>query len=280
MKYRSLVYILLTACSLPIHAVSRHALVIGLGKQQDSSWRKIHGDEDTYYVAQSLTACGYTDIQTLRNEQATKQGIVRAFVQLASKCKKGDEVYVHYSGHGQLMTDLDGDEALRSNAHHAQWDEAWVPYDAYMHYCDKDMGEKHLSDDEVASFLDAIRTKIGNKGKLTVVVDACHSGDATYGEAEECIRGVDATFNIPRTGKETRVKRIREERWLTISACKPYQLCCEMKSRNVGKLTYALYALGKRMNVMSNSDLQKYLDAFMERNKGRLVQNPVVTGKK
>lgn len=280
MKQIFVILLLFIAYTLGAGAVSRHALIIGLGKQMDTSWGRIHGDEDIYYVMQLLTQCGYTDIQTLKNEQATKQHIVDAFIKLASKCKAGDEVYVHYSGHGQLMTDLDGDEALRSTARHAQWDESWIPYDAYMYYCEKDRGEKHLSDDEVSFYLDAIRTKIGKKGKLTVVVDACHSGDATQGEEDECIRGVDATFSIPRTGNEQGAEAVRAEQWLTISACKPYQLCAEMKDLNIGKLTFALYSLGKQMNKMSNSDLQKYLDEFMEMNKGRLAQNPVVSGEK
>lgn len=280
MKNIILTLILFAACALNVGASTRRALVIGLGKQQDATWGRIHGDNDIYYVMQLLTQCGYSDIQTLKNEQATKQNIVAAFINLASKCRGGDEVYVHYSGHGQLMTDLDGDEALRFNARHAQWDESWIPYDAYMCYCDKDKGEKHLSDDEVAFYLDAIRARIGRKGKLTVVVDACHSGDATQGEEEECVRGVDVAFGIPRTGREVGAESVREERWLTVSACKPYQLCTEMKDLNIGKLTFALYSLGKQMNRMSNSELQKYLDDFMEMNKGRLAQNPVVSGEK
>ncbi len=48
--------------------------------------------------------------------------MVKAFKRLAARCRRGDIVYVHYSGHGQLMTDLDGDEALRWNGRHSAWD--------------------------------------------------------------------------------------------------------------------------------------------------------------
>lgn len=242
-------------------------------------WNRIHGDADTYYVQKMLSQNGYTDIRTLKNEQATKLGMVRAFKALTARCKEGDDVYIHYSGHGQLMTDLDGDEALRTTANHGRWDEAWVPYDAYMTYCEKDRGEKHFSDDEVASYLAGIRRKIGKKGRLMVVIDACHSGDATMGDGEEeCVRGIDTKFNIPKTGKEVKAETIIDEQWLTVSACKPYQLCTEMKEHQVGKLTYALYILGKRVFQMSPKDLQNELDDFMEKHKGRLPQNPVVSG--
>ena len=150
MKKPSLVLILCLAFVLRANAGVKHALVFGIGHYEDKAWSTIHGDADIDYVKKMLTQNGYADIKTLKNEQATKHGMVLAFKDLTAKCKEGDEVYIHYSGHGQLMTDLNGDEALRTTARHGQWDESWVPYDAYMTYCEKDRGEKHFSDDEVA----------------------------------------------------------------------------------------------------------------------------------
>ena len=37
-------------------------------------------------------------------------------------------------------------------------------------------GEKHILDDELNAFFNKIREKIGQKGMLLVVIDACHSG--------------------------------------------------------------------------------------------------------
>lgn len=273
--------VLLLLCTIPAHS-TRRALVFGLGKQEDVRWGKIHGDNDVYYVRQMLYKLGYTSIRTLTNEQATKQAMVDAFVDLALQCERGDQVYIHYSGHGQLMTDLDGDESLKWNNSHSAWDEAWIPYDAYMTYCPEDRGEKHFCDDEVARFLQVIRKKIGARGQLTVVVDACHSGDATAapGDDEECVRGIDMKFSIPRDPKAPQVEETIAEEWLTISACKPYQLCTEMKEQQVGKLTYALYSMGAGLFQKEAVEIQKVLAAFMEKHKGRLPQTPMVTGKR
>ena len=266
--------ILLHLSAVSASAVTHRALVFGLGRQEDPSWGKINGDKDIYYVVRMLQDMGYTDIRTLRNEQATKQGMVQAFLNLAARCNSGDIVYIHYSGHGQLMTDIDGDESYKWNNSHSQWDESWIPYDAYMVYGPKDKGEKHFCDDEIAKYLTVIRLRIGSRGKLTVVVDACHSGDATCGDADECVRG-----NIPRqTGMKPR--KPLQERWQTISACKPYQLCSEMKGRQVGKLTYALYSMDKDIISKSNHELEQYLTSFMEQNSGRLPQTPMVRGKR
>ncbi len=260
-------------------SITHRALVFGLGKQEDSRWGKIHGDNDVYYVVRMLQDMGYTDIRTLKNEEATKRGMVQAMLDLASRCNKGDVVYIHYSGHGQLMTDLNGDESFKWNNSHAQWDESWIPYDAYMTYGPKDRGEKHFSDDEVAKFLQVIRLRIGRKGQLTIVVDACHSGDATCGENDECVRGIDIKFSIPKK-VGTAVEKPRTEMWQTISACQPYELCTELKDKQVGKLTFALYSMGRKVQAKNNEELEQLLRAFMDKNKGRLPQTPMVSGKR
>lgn len=255
------------------------ALVFGLGKQLDTRWAKINGDNDIHYVVNMLQDMGFTDIATLRNEQATKANMVKAFKQLTARCKQGDIVYIHYSGHGQLMTDLDGDEAMRWTGRHSEWDESWIPYDAYMTYCPQDRGERHFSDDEVAVFLQQIRRRIGSKGQLIVAIDACHSGDATCGDDDECVRGVDIKFNIPRRPGTPSAKPIKEQ-WLTISACKPYQLSSEVKGKRVGKLSYALYTLGKKTMNMSRSTLEKRLADIFSTYESRIRQTPMVTGRK
>lgn len=260
---------------LPIH----RALVIGLGEYEDSNWAKINGDNDVRYVVNMLERQGYSDIKTLRNKEATKHGIITALDQLAKRCETGDCVYIHYSGHGQLMTDLNGDESTRWNGWHAQWDESLVPYDAYMNYCPKDRGEKHISDDELSEYLTKIRNAVGLKGEIIVVLDACHSGDATRGELTETVRGVDVRFNIPKDPNASIMNHIPEQ-WLTISACQPYQLCTEIQSKRVGKLTYALYSLGANFFKLGRKDMERYLENFFKKYEGRLPQTPMVTGKK
>lgn len=256
----------------------KRALVFGLGKQEDASWGKINGDKDVDYIVEKLVADGYTDIVTLKNAQATKAAMVDAFAALAKRCNKGDAVYVHYSGHGQLMTDINGDESFKWSGRHSRWDEAWVPYDAYMMYGPKDKGEKHFSDDEVARCLLAVRMNIGPVGELVVVVDACHSGDATCGNLPP-VRGIDVKFTIP-MNSEAPLEEPVEEMWLTVSACKPFQLNAEMTAPKVGKLTYALYTLGLGILDKENGEIEEALSCFMEKNKGHLPQNPVVSGVK
>ena len=257
---------LLLFSSVQLSAQTKRALVIGVGEQADKSWAKINGDKDVPYVQKMLQNAGYKDIRTLVNKQATKTGIISTFKKLTSQCSVGDIVYIHFSGHGQLVTDVNGDED-------DGWDEAWIPYDAYLRYDEKRYkGEKHLIDDEINPLLTAIRNKIGDSGKLLVVVDACHSGDSTRGDdIDETVRGVKNEFVIPI--KRSGTARKAPEQWLTLSACKDYQLNQEMKNPKAGKLTYALYSLSEKGSVTIEA-----VRMFMQRNRGRYAQTPLQTG--
>jgi len=283
---RFIILIIVSFLFVSATAQTRRALVIGIGEQEDKSWAKINGDKDVPYVQKMLRGAEYKDISTLVNKQATKAGIVTQFKNLTARCKAGDIVYIHFSGHGQQVTDVNGDES------DDKMDESWIPYDAYLKYGRRDRGEKHLIDDEINVLLTAIKHKIGDSGKMLVVVDACHSGNSTWGitsfsfkddigktpvlllntDADETIRGVYDEFVIPIT-KKTRTKKAPEQ-WLTLSACEDFQLNQEMKTPQVGKLTYTLYTLSKEGNI----SFQK-IEKMMERYRSRLPQNPIQTGR-
>lgn len=293
MKTRIITYLLLLL-SLSVTAQTKRALVIGLGEQQDKAWNKINGDKDVPFVQAMLKNAGFKSVTTLVNRQATKTGIVGAFKRMTASCKHGDVVYIHYSGHGQQMTDVHNDE--RDGL-----DECWIPYDAYRKASATYHGEKHLTDDELNVYLNAIRHKIGEKGKLLVVIDACHSGDGTRGDDDEVVRGVEDTlivdslnarglyevFEMVRSllmGDNGKQKFINDkakplpERWITISACKSNQVNFEMKKPTVGKLTYALWTELKNSNKVSNGEFLKRIRKFVNRNTSSRPQQPEMTG--
>ena len=127
--YRCILLFLLSIAVAMVHAQCKRALVFGIGEYEDKSWNKINGDKDVDYAVEMLKVMGYTDIVTFKNSEATKVAMVEAFESLAKRCGEGDVVYIHYSGHGQMITDLNGDESFKWSGKHAMWDESWVPYD-------------------------------------------------------------------------------------------------------------------------------------------------------
>lgn len=255
-------------------ASTKRAVVIGLGEYEDASWGKINGDRDVPLIVGMLREVGYQDIVTMVNRTATKARIVAAFRQLVDRCGKGDIVYIHFSGHGQRMTDMDGDEPDDG------WDESWIPYDAYLRYGVHDRGEKHLSDDEVAQWMEQVRRKIGRSGQLMLVVDACHSGDSTRGEETAAVRGVMQQFVIPGTWTDKCARR--KEDWLTLSACKDYQRNSEVNTSkgSYGMLSYALVTLFRQWKGRDNAKVMQSLQQFVNVYRGPLPQSPELTGNK
>ena len=293
MRIKIITYFLLLL-SLSVTAQTKRALVIGLGEQQDKAWNKINGDKDVPLVQGMLKSAGFKSVTTLMNRQATKAGIIGAFKKMTTSCKQGDVVYIHYSGHGQQMTDVHNDEK-------DGLDECWIPYDAYRKASKTYHGEKHLTDDELNVYLNAIRNKIGAKGKLLVVIDACHSGDGTRGDDDEVVRGVEdilvvdslnarglyEAFEMVKSlfmGDNDKEKIINHkakplaERWITISACRSDQVNFEMKSPAVGKLTYALWKELKKSEKVSNEEFIRRIRKFVNRNTGNRPQQPEMTG--
>ena len=279
MKARLIIYLFLLL-SLSVTSQTKRALVVGLGQQQDKAWNKINGDKDVPIVQGMLKSAGFKSVTTLVNQQATKAGIIGAFKRMAASCKQGDVVYIHYSGHGQQMTDVHNDET-------DGLDECWIPYDAYRKACKTYHGEKHLTDDELNVYLNAIRDKIGAKGKLLVVIDACHSGDGTRGDEDEVVRGVEDVFKAVKSliiGDNDKEKFINQkakplaERWITLSACKSDQVNIEMKNPAVGKLTYALWMELKNGDKINNEEFIKRIRKFVNRNTSSRPQQPVLTG--
>lgn len=279
MRALALVIVILLGPILSGHAQTKRALIICVGEQQDNSWTGLNAENDLRYVQSLLDFCRYDDIAAISGCDATKQGILNEFASLTSRCNKGDLIYIHFSGHGQRMTDIDGDESRRK--YKDLYDESWVPYDAYMTYCEQDKGEKHLSDDEIAKLLSGIKTKIGEEGEILVVVDACHSGGSTRGDDELydglCIRGAEKYFEIPERAEVPSTDI--SEQWLTLSACKDYQVNAECVSPKVGKLTYILHELRRSLHSMSNDEFLHAVSKMMNSSKFKapLQQDPTLS---
>lgn len=172
--------------ALLVGAQDKRALLIGISEYPEiyvpgMSWDDIHGANDVDLLKQTLNRQGFT-ITNLKNSDATAANIRKEFKRLLYSCKSGDMVMVHFSGHGQPYEDLSHDEA-------DGWDESIVPYDAAKKYVKgKYEGKNHIADDELGKYFDSLRQKVGRKGFVYVVLDACHAGTAYRDD------GVDTTL--------------------------------------------------------------------------------------
>ncbi len=115
--------------SISVYAQSKRALLIGLSdypQNEINSWNKIHGTNDVDLISKTLKTQSFI-ISTIINKTATASKIRKELKSFSQSCELGDIVYLHFSCHGQLVEDLDGDED-------DGWDEALVPVDALKDY--------------------------------------------------------------------------------------------------------------------------------------------------
>ena len=256
-----------------LFAQKKIALIVAVAKYDPNQrdWRKLNSDRDLFYVREALQKNGFAfnNIDTLRDEQATKAGMVKALDNLAAKASKGDIVYFHFSGHGQQIQD-DAKDGILDEAD--GYDEALIPYDAKGKWDNVDYkGEKHFRDDLLAEKLLTIRNKVGIEGSVVVVIDACHSGTAT--RSAGVVRGdpfplqqnnykpnvIIDLAKQPEVGLLDNLNSNTMGSLVVFSGSSPNQVTKDESGRGVGSLSYAFAKAITTLpnNVNYNSLFQK-----------------------
>jgi hypothetical protein len=188
----------------------RCALLVGIDAYGDGPatvrpWKSLAGAlNDIQALETVLKGHPYNfEVAVLTDRDATFQGIKRAFQEKLIDCVRGpgDVAFFHYSGHGQQVTDDNGDE----------WDgfdETIVPFD---NRGIRD-GTNNIRDDHMNVWLAKLRAK---KSEVFLSFDSCHSGSMSRGAGEEDPKE-DANFRGERTrsqpAAETRGASASQER--------------------------------------------------------------------
>ena len=285
-KFHFFLIIWVSFCSNYILAEKR-ALVIAIGEYPEGSgWNKISGENDLKIIIPALIRQGFNDTLILKNEHATKSGVITSIKKLTTDSKTGDVVILHFSTHGQQVKDINGDEV-------DNMDEAIVCYDTPKTPTSKIQDSRnHLLDDELKIYLVALRQRLGAKGQLLVFFDACHSNSMSRG-LSNVYRGTHEPF-VTKTGvvkqNASKLTTLEHNKKLApavyISACQSDQLNKET-NKGYGSLTYAVAQIFYKKDV-SNYSLERFFkeiesvmkfDPVMKDNFGSVhVQNPKMTG--
>ena len=267
----------------------KRALLIGISEYttslptSDDVWSNIHGVNDVELLSQTLKKQQFK-VKELKDKAATAQQIRKELAHLVSSCRLGDIVYLHFSCHGQPVEDLNGDEE-------DGWDEAIIPMDAQKVYKKgKYIGENHIIDDELNDYLRSIRTKVGNKGFVYVVIDACHAGSSYRGDEEEdsvIIRGTNCGFTS--TGKQFAPKidkrgKIKVEKTASMAnicileACRSYQVNSEIREGGVyyGSLSFYVNKVLQSTMLSSNNTWIDKVNRLMDSDVRLFRQNMVI----
>lgn len=141
---------------------------------------------DGQIIKLTATNTGAAEPPEPREHWPTYENMVAAFKRIIEMAQPGEQVYVHYSGHGgrstTSFTKLKGENGL---------DESLVPTDI------GNSEARYLRDVEMAHLL----KQMTNKGLIvTLILDSCHSGGATRGgDPGVAVRGIDSIDTTKRT---------------------------------------------------------------------------------
>ena len=272
------------------YSQGKRAFMVGISNYSSNQhsadgkgWNDIHGENDVKLLVPTLKKHGFS-IQKLCNREATANNIRKSLTSFSQKCKSGDIVYLHFSCHGQPFEDYDGDES-------DGWDEALVAFDALKEYRQgKYAGENHITDDELNSYLKAIRNRVGPKGFVYVVIDACHAGSSYRGDEEEdsvIIRGTDQGFSMsnkqyaPRIDKRGKIKVEKSSDMANIcilEACRSYQVNSEIRADGnyYGSLSYYVNKTLQSAKLDKSISWTERVAQLMNKDIRLVRQNPVI----
>jgi hypothetical protein len=258
-------------------AQTKHALIVAIGKYpEESNFKQISSGNDVPLIKNALLKQDFkeSDINILKDEQATKVAIVKAIDALIESSKAGDIVVIHFSSHGEQIEDDNEDET-------DGLDECIVPFDAVFSHNEaefKKLAPAFFRDDEFGDKVILLRNKLGKSGDLLVILDACHSASGTRGGTEK-VRGnqspmVSKNFDRNKLNgkdnsgvfKENTKVRLKNDAatYVIISGAQAQELnseCRDDRGIPVGSLSYAL---SKTLSTMDGNVTYRNLFAQVE----------------
>lgn len=143
--------------------MTKRALLIG---SQTGTLTGVHND--VHAVAERLTAWGFTT-QLCIGQDATRQGILKGYLELIEKTQAEDAVVVYYSGHGGRVLNPDFESMANAGVPAPHYYQFIVPVDIDESTSGDFRGITSL---ELSALLARLTQKTRN---ATVVLDCCHA---------------------------------------------------------------------------------------------------------
>lgn len=135
-------------------------------------------------------------IQNFRDSEVTWRNFVDKLTDLVKSAAPGDELLVHYSGHGTQVLDKSGDES-------DGYDEALYLYD------------KPLTDDTLNEILSNLKDGVN----LTIMLDSCFSGTGTRNTTKRKFKRYDVDFGNDKVLVRKKSILRSNMKWILMSGC-------------------------------------------------------------
>ncbi len=164
---------------------ARHALLIGIDRYPQIPGHDLKGCVNDMELMRSLLADNFgfpaASIRTLRDEEATQEGIRGALAELAGKVGEEDVVVLFYAGHGSRMADP---------RQQGRMIESMVTHDSGR----GDKPNLDIIDEEIDRWVQGVNAKTSF---VTLIFDCCHSGSVTRDPFGEQTREVPEDLRSP-----------------------------------------------------------------------------------
>ncbi|KAL0066448.1 hypothetical protein AAF712_006490 [Marasmius tenuissimus] len=182
---------------------SLFALIIGISQYRDTALnlRGCAPDADLFEdLLKSVYRVPSERIKNLRNEEATRQGMLQAIKDLADspKISASDPIVIFYAGHGGEfdIKELSATKGLSDTEKMIQF---LLPYDFVSNGSSTKEGQG-IFDITLSRLLTEIAEK--KSDNITVILDSCHSGSGTRKDKRDetfAVRGVElpSNYTIP-----------------------------------------------------------------------------------
>lgn len=161
-------------------------------------------------------------IRKFLDSKVTSKRVLMEIEYVITHSQRGDIIYIHYSGHGTLARDINGDEV-------SGYDQAWYLYDGL------------LIDDQ----LHAVLSKIPEGVTVILVIDSCHSGSSTRNNSyKPTYRYIAPKFEVdPKLPVRNLV--LTDMNWITLAACRDDQTAADAYIASLDKYhgIHSYYAL-------------------------------------
>jgi tetratricopeptide (TPR) repeat protein len=233
-----------------------YALIVGVSKYKNPRIPELkYADVDAMVFAEYLLSSGVPkeNVHTLINENATNSSFWSTLNFLAEKVVQGDQLYIYFSGHGDVENKTIVQDAYL------------LPYDSpFTVYPMGAIGVDYLKS-WIATF--------SSKGIKTIfIADACRSGNLIGGR-----EGMEATANILKDIWQDEIK---------IVSCQPGELSLEGDQWGGGRGLFS-YELINGLSGLADTDndeqvslreLNLYLLKKVPEQAGKNPQNPMISG--
>jgi hypothetical protein len=222
-------------------AVSKRALLIGINQYRHlSEERQLRGCIQDVELLSNLLQSRFefdrSNIFTLLDECATRDGILKAFSDFIATVQTDDIIVVQYCGHGSYMAD-----ATKGSG----WTETIVPHDSGREptgYPSTD-----IKDVEINEFL--VQPLTSKTPNLTLLFDTCHSGSIIRDDFASVVRSInpDGKIKSNRGGGRAARSGWTVENYTLLAACRADEGAHETFRDRVpyGAFTYQLCTLIK-----------------------------------